>query len=162
LAAVFLPPVKPQEIAKSSGFQHCEPCQQQSSKTAQLTIAPPPTNEVLCDIIEGPKVLADKYKLSQVEADELHKLLKDMFPLDFTTSKELSEYITSHQLGYKYPNISGIVKMKEEEYEWDFHGGFPKKIYAIVCRELKLISQGTKANAIKFTPFKEVQSSGKK
>ncbi|MEH2268274.1 MAG: hypothetical protein V7K68_07555, partial [Nostoc sp.] len=88
--------------------------------------------------------------------DELERLLVEMRPLNFTQSKQLSAYIVKHQLGYRYPNISGIVRMEEEGREWDFHGGFPTDIYKIVCQELNLDNQGTTARPIKFTPFKTV------
>lgn len=65
------------------------------------------------------EALAKKYNLKKVEADELHKLLIDMRLLDFKYSKFLSKYIVKHKLGYKYPNISGIVRMRESETEWD-------------------------------------------
>lgn len=103
--------------------------------------------------------LAEKHLLTTTAADELYKLLKDVSSLGFKRSKELSNYIVSQKLGDKYPNISGIVTMKEEGREWDFRGGFPPKIYAIICDELELNNQGTRARAVKFKSFKEMQSS---
>ncbi|MCL1466010.1 cold-shock protein [Argonema galeatum] len=100
--------------------------------------------------------IAKDHKLTKPEADELEQLLAEMRPLKFTHSKELSKYIKEHQLGYRYPNISGIVRMEEAGREWDFHGGFPPDIYKVICRELDLDNQGTDARAIKFTPFKDV------
>jgi cold shock CspA family protein len=101
--------------------------------------------------------LLQKYKLkSKAEADELAQLLAEMRPLNFTYSKELSAYIVENQLGYRYPNISGIVRMKETDIEWNFHGGFPPAIYKIICDELNLSNQGTTARPVKFTPFKDI------
>lgn len=98
--------------------------------------------------------IAEVHNRNKEEADELERLLAEMRPLNFTHSKELSAYIVKHQLGYRYPNISGIVRMAEEGREWDFHGGFPTDIYRIICKELNLDNQGTTAIPIKFTPFK--------
>jgi cold shock CspA family protein len=100
--------------------------------------------------------IAKEYKLTKPEADELEQLLAEMRPLEFERSKELSAYIVKHRLGYKYQHISGILRMREAGIEWDFHGGFPEKIYAIICKEIELNNQGTRAKAIRFTPFKNV------
>jgi cold shock CspA family protein len=105
--------------------------------------------------------LASQYSLGEVEAEELHQLLTEMRPLGFTRSKELSNYIVKHRLGYKYPNISGIVRMQEASQEWDFHGGFPTSIYRIICQELDLDNERTLARPIGFTPFKDVGNTSK-
>lgn len=68
------------------------------------------------------KLLRGKYKLTQIQGDELYYLLRQMRPLRFTHSKQLSRYIVKHKLGYKYRNISGILRMEIEGEEWDFHG----------------------------------------
>lgn len=96
------------------------------------------------------------HNLEKTEADELHQLLIEMRPLDFTHSKQLSTYITKHKLGNKYQNISGIVRMREGDTEWDFRGGFPPRIYKIICKELGLSNQGTPARPVGFKPFKDV------
>ncbi|MEM6755087.1 MAG: cold shock domain-containing protein [Cyanobacteria bacterium P01_C01_bin.38] len=100
--------------------------------------------------------IANKYDLTKAEANELHQLLTQMRPLKFERSKQLSAYIVEHQLGCNYPNISGIVRMEEAGIEWDFHGGFPPDIYKIICRELYLNNQGTRARAVGFTPFESL------
>lgn len=98
--------------------------------------------------------IAKEHKLAKPGADELEQLLAEMRPLNFTHSKQLSGFIVKHQLGYKYPNISGIVRMEEAGTEWDFHGGFPPDIYRVICMELNLDNQGTSARPVSFTPFK--------
>ena len=100
--------------------------------------------------------LAKKYDLTKLQAEELHRLLTDMRPLGFTHSKQLSKYIVKYKLGYKYPNISGIVTMEESGTEWDFHGGFSPEMYGIICRELKLDNQRTSARPKKFRPWEEL------
>ncbi|AFZ42827.1 Cold-shock protein DNA-binding protein [Halothece sp. PCC 7418] len=100
--------------------------------------------------------LGEDYDLEESEARELYQLLTEMCPLNFTHSKQLSNYIVQHKLGYKYPNISGIVRMEAAGREWDFHGGFPTSIYRIICQELNLDNQRTPARPIRFTPFKDV------
>lgn len=99
--------------------------------------------------------IVNKHKLTKPEADELEQLLAEMRPKKFTHSKQLSAYIIKHRLGYKYQHISGILRMEEAGTEWDFHGGFPPKIYAILCEELQLANQGTLARPVGFTPFKD-------
>lgn len=102
--------------------------------------------------------IANVHNRTKEEADELERLLAEMRPLNFKYSKQLSNYIVSHRLGYKYPNISGIVRMEEAGTEWDFAGGFPTDIYRIICRELHLDNQRTSARPIdeKFRPFKNI------
>ncbi|WP_066425082.1 cold shock domain-containing protein [Anabaena sp. 4-3] len=100
--------------------------------------------------------IANVHNRTKEEAEELEQLLAEMRPLNFKRSKDLSAYIVRHQLGYRYPNISGIVRMEDEGREWDFHGGFPTDIYSIICDELDLDNQGTTARAIKFTSFKSL------
>jgi cold shock CspA family protein len=97
--------------------------------------------------------IAKKHCLEKTKADELHQLLTEMRPLGFTHSKQLSNYIVRHQLGYRYPNISGIVIMEDEGTEWAFPGGFPPETYKIICTELDLNNQGTRARPVGFTPF---------
>lgn len=98
--------------------------------------------------------LARVHNLTELEADELHKLLTEMRPLNFTHSNQLSEYIVDNQLGYEYQHISGILTMQQAGREWDFYGGFPPRIYKIICKELKLRNQGTDAEPGRFIPFK--------
>ncbi|MEG4209530.1 hypothetical protein [Microcoleus sp. S13_B4] len=88
--------------------------------------------------------------------DELKQLLAEMRPLKFKNSKELSAYIVKHKLGYRYPNISGIVIMEDGGKEWPFSGGFPPKIYKIICEKLGLVNQGTSARATKFTSYQQL------
>lgn len=97
-----------------------------------------------------------KHNLTKPEAEELVQLLKEMRPLNFIFSKRLSAYIVNNRLGYRYPNISGIVRMEESGREWDFNGGFPVRIYKIICYELELKNQGTDARPIGFIPFKDI------
>ncbi|MEZ2235271.1 cold-shock protein [Microcoleus sp.] len=87
---------------------------------------------------------------------ELLLLLKELRPLKFKYSNQLSAYIAKNQLGYRYPNISGIVRMAKEGKEWDFKGGFHKEVYKIICRELGLANQGTSATATKFTSYQQL------
>lgn len=99
--------------------------------------------------------IAKEYNLTKTKAEEFHKLITDMRPLKFKTSKQLSKYIVINQLGYKYPNISGIVRMEEADTQWNFHGGFPVDMYKKICEILDLHNQGTSARAVGFTPFKD-------
>lgn len=103
--------------------------------------------------------LAEEHNLTTTEADELYNLLEKVRPLRFARSKQLSDYIVRNSLGYKYPNIAGIVRMEDGGTEWNFNGGFPPKIYAIICDELALGNQGTRARVVGFESYKQMQSS---
>lgn len=107
------------------------------------------------DPLSSPE-LAKRHRLSQVEVEELSMLLKDMKYKGFIYSSELSSYIKQHNLGSKYPNVSGIVTMQNLSDTWDFNGGFPRNIYRIVCQELGLVDKGTSAKAIDFLSYKKL------
>ncbi|WP_318492188.1 hypothetical protein [Photobacterium leiognathi] len=97
-----------------------------------------------------------RHKMNQIEASELVALISEVKAKGFEYSKELSNYIIKNQLKNKYRNISGVVKMEKSGEQWDFSGGFPKKIYSIVCSELGLSDQGTTAKAVGFKSFKDM------
>lgn len=100
--------------------------------------------------------IGKEHSLTETESQELEKLLEEVRPLGFTHSKQLSKYIVNHGLGYRYPNISGIVRMEESGTEWDFHGGFPPDIYKIICKELNLNNQGTSARVVGWDTYKNI------
>ncbi|MDZ8257603.1 hypothetical protein [Nostoc sp. ChiQUE01b] len=102
--------------------------------------------------------IANKHRLEKTKADELHQLLTEMRPLGFTHSGQLSKYIVRYQLGYRYPNISGIVIMEDGGTEWEFPGGFPPEIYTIICRELSLDNQRTSGRVKDFESFHDINS----
>lgn len=92
-----------------------------------------------------------------IEENEFQNLLNEMTRLGFTSSSQVSKYIVSNHLGYKYKNISGIVKMELEGTTWNFNGGFPPKIYARLCDQLGLSNNGTKARAVAFESFGNIE-----
>lgn len=93
------------------------------------------------------------YGLSSDETMEFEELLREMRPMNFVSSKQLSKHIVKHKLGNKYQNISGIARMSNGEREWNFEGGFPPEIYKIICQELDLCNQGTRSRVVSFSSF---------
>ena len=102
------------------------------------------------------KYLSLEYDLDKEQASELARLIFDMSDLGFTLSSELSNHITRNNLGKRYPNISGIVTMKNNSDTWSYPGGFSKYIYRIVCQELDLRNNGSSARAVGFQAYKFV------
>lgn len=92
----------------------------------------------------------------QVEESEFEQLVADVSALGFTHTGQLSNYIMKNKLGYKYKNISGVLKMMRGGDTWDFEGGFPPAVYAQICKALGLDNKGTRARAIGFTSFDEL------
>ncbi|MDN3699369.1 hypothetical protein QWY97_18820 [Vibrio cortegadensis] len=89
-----------------------------------------------------------------IKENELTLLIEEMKQYGFLTSKELSSFIVRNpQLRMKYSNISGVVKLKENNHEWDFHGGFPADIYKKVCIALGLSDQGSNAKYAGFRKY---------
>ena len=94
--------------------------------------------------------------LLSVDLVEFNQLMEELKPLKFRSSGEVSKYIMRNQLGYKYPNISGIVRMERDGEQWDFKGGFPKHVYAKICKALELDCARSRAKAVGFTSFSEL------
>jgi len=109
-------------------------------------------------------------KEERLKTEEFQALVDEMRPLGFTESSQLSNYIVRNGLGRKYPNISGVVKMVMDEdceygmrrHEWNFKGGFPPDIYKELCEALGLSSKKTRARAVGFASYKELESGQRK
>ena len=95
--------------------------------------------------------------LSDLELSELYELVEEIAGQGFHYSGDLSNYITRQKLGYKYPNISGVVTMKANSNTWTFKGGFPANIYRIVCTILNLSSKGSRARVVRFRSYASMQ-----
>lgn len=93
----------------------------------------------------------------QLEESEFQNLVAEMTQFSFTHSSQVSNYIVSNRLGYKYKNISGILQMELDGTTWNFKGGFPPKIYARLCDELGLSNKGTRARAVAFESFGNIE-----
>ena len=102
------------------------------------------------------KLIEEQKIQGEVEEKEFEQLVAEMKPLGLIKSKDVSWHIMSSRLGYKYKNISGIVKMEQDGTSWNFKGGFPPVIYARLCEELGLSNQGTRARVVGFKPFKDL------
>ena len=105
------------------------------------------------------KIQDEKRVQENIKEDEFQQLVNEMQPLGFTNSSQVSNYIVKNELGFKYQNISGILEMTKDGTSWDFKGGFPTRIYARLCDELGLGNSGSRAQAGKFTSFKEANYS---
>lgn len=90
----------------------------------------------------------------KLEENEFNELVMEISSYGFTETKQVSSYIVNNQLGYKYPNISGVLEMELDGRTWDFDGGFPPMIYARLCKEIGLSSQRTQAKPGRFTSYK--------
>ncbi len=93
----------------------------------------------------------------QLEEDEFQNLVAEMTKFGFTHSSQVSNCIVFNRLGYKYKNISGILQMELDGIIWPFKGGFPPKIYARLCDELGLSNKGTRARAVAFESFGDIE-----
>lgn len=103
------------------------------------------------------QVIAEQTAAQQgVEEEEFRKLVAEMSALRYTHSSQVSAYIVSQRLGYKYKNISGILQMELNGNIWDFDGGFPPNIYRRLCNELGLRSRGSGAEVRAFTLYKDI------
>ena len=92
-----------------------------------------------------------------LEEVEFQNLVSEMKLLGITHSSQVSNYIVTNRLGYKYKNISGILQMELDGTTWNFKGGFPPKIYARLCDELGLSNNGTRARAVAFESFDNIE-----
>jgi cold shock CspA family protein len=74
----------------------------------------------------------------------------------FTHSHEVSAYIVANKLGFKYPNVSGVLEMQQAGRRWDFNGGIEPSVYARLCSALGLTNKGSAAVPVRFTPYSNV------
>jgi|SRR5690554_2793398 len=95
-------------------------------------------------------------RFSIAELEELYELVEEIKDQNFSHSGELSHYITKNRLGSKYKHIAGVVYMENDNSSWKFKGGFPPKIYAIVCQILGLHSQGTRSWVSGYKTYSEL------
>ncbi len=102
------------------------------------------------------KIMEEQRAQQEIEDNEFKKLIAEMSSLGFTHSQQVSLYIMRNRLGYKYKNISGVVKMQKEGNTWNFKGGFSTLIYAQICSELNLDNQGSRARVVGFNSFKKL------
>ena len=105
---------------------------------------------------EEDELTAEKIEKENIEHYEFEQLMSEMIPLKFTLSSQVSAYIMNNRLGYKYKNISGIVKMEQDGNIWNFDGGFPPRIYAKVCSRLGLNNKGSHARVVDFKSFNDL------
>ena len=139
---------------KISRLSSSSPVQVKSA--GSLSIKPQPSSTKTKSVGVKESLFMLRHNMNKTEASELTALILEVEAKGFKYSKELSNYIMDNQLKKKYPNISGVVKMEKSGEQWDFSGGFPKKIYGIVCSELGLSDQGTTAKAVGFKSFKDM------
>ncbi|MBK8848919.1 MAG: cold shock domain-containing protein [Saprospiraceae bacterium] len=97
-------------------------------------------------------------QLQKTKEEEFELLVAEMKSKGFTQSAEVSNYIVRCRLGDKYQNISGILEMTNGGETWDFNGGFPPRIYAMLCERLHLGNKGTDAKVVGFTSFKDLKN----
>lgn len=105
---------------------------------------------------EGPSVTSDR--MEQIEKDEFEQLVRELEPLDFSSSKDLTSHILQNKLGTRFPHISGILEMEKDGRTYNFRGGFPPHIFAKLCQRLRLARDTSSASATNFQSF---QSLGK-
>lgn len=95
--------------------------------------------------------------LGEVELNELYELIDEVRVQGFEYSGELSNYISTRKLGFKYPNIAGIITMRSHGKTWAFKGGFPSNIYRIICTILNLSSSGSHARVVGFKSYASIK-----
>lgn len=69
---------------------------------------------------------------------QLEELVTFFEPMEFRKSSDLSKYIVEHQLGYKFPDLSGYLELSDGFDTWEFEGAIHPEYYAEVCYRLRL------------------------
>lgn len=91
--------------------------------------------------------------LEEIEEEEFQRLVREMAPLGFTQSAQVSNYIVQNQLGHRYPHIAGIGKMERGADRWDFEGAISRRHYARLCSVLQLSDRRSGAVLADFTSY---------
>lgn len=106
------------------------------------------------------KVKIENKLLKEKEA-EFDALVKEMRPLGFTQSAQVSEYIVKNKLCMKYKHLSGYLAMENDGSQYVFVGGIEDKYYARLCCALGLGNRESGARVIGFTSFADAATKGK-
>lgn len=106
------------------------------------------------------KVKIEDKLLKEKEA-EFNALVKEMRPLGFTQSAQVSEYIVKNKLCMKYKHLSGYLAMEHDGSQYVFVGGIEDKYYARLCCALGLGNKESGARVIGFTSFADAAAKGK-
>lgn len=106
------------------------------------------------------KVRIENKLLKEKEA-EFDALVKEMRPLGFTQSAQVSEYIVKNKLCMKYKHLSGYLAMENDGSQYVFVGGIEDKYYARLCCALGLGNRESGARVIGFTSFADAATKGK-
>jgi hypothetical protein len=112
--------------------------------------------ELRCQARQQQEVRAEETRNVEQEQIEFRQLVEEVAAFNFSESKQVSQYIMKHRLGFKYRHISGILELERGEISWNYHGGFPPHIYARLCTELGLSNQASDARVKSFKSFNEI------
>lgn len=85
---------------------------------------------------------------------QLEELVTFFEPKKFRKSSDLSKYIVEHQLGYKYPDLSGYLELTNGDDTWEFEGAIHPKYYAEVCYRLELENENSYSIPLDFESFR--------
>lgn len=88
---------------------------------------------------------------------QLEDLVSFFKPMHFIKSSQLSDYITKHKLGRKYPDLSGDLEMTDGYETWTYKDGIHPKYYSELCNRLQLDNKHSGSWPIGFTSNKELE-----
>lgn len=86
--------------------------------------------------------------------NEINDLVSFFKPMGFTKSSQVSNYIRLHRLGYRYPNISGFLKLQRDGDEWEMEGAIAPRYFAEICERLGLV-HSKNAEPLSYESYKE-------
>ena len=86
------------------------------------------------------------------EAQEFNQLIGEVYNKEFKTPSDISYFIFKNKLFEKYAHISGVVTFISGTRESSLVGGFHPRIYALLCKMLKITTKLGK-NKVRFEPF---------
>lgn len=93
----------------------------------------------------------------EMEEREFQQLVNEIRNLGFTESKQVSKYIRKNRLGYRYGNLTGVLRMGKGLDAWDFVGGIHYDFYTRLCSTLNLSSQKSGAKPTYFKSFNDLR-----
>lgn len=103
-----------------------------------------------------PPSITEYGRLERDEYFQYLKLLNEAKEQGFSTPKELSEFINENKLGYKYPDIAGVITMTNNSgSDWKFKGGISPKIYKYLCFDLGFSQRGNNFSVKGFKSYRD-------
>lgn len=96
--------------------------------------------------------IAYMHFMSEIEATEYYYLLEELRAKNLKGASALYNYVVKNDLTNKYPHITGMAGLGNNESTWDIEGGFSTLMYGRIKSALSITGPNTSTHLITFKP----------